>query len=161
MYGSSSQFLCSSSNTSDDYLLTVTKSPAEAIERDEEPMTALLGAQLLGDYKVTDLPDDGSTTQACSVDQPFVTTALLAHIKFLEAECSRLQNSESKILYNNIFGIDQIKHDDCLVSFCMDIPSFAILLGFFSSLDLLWISCNTGVVNKMLRNDNVQRNLLL
>ena len=112
-----------------------------------------------GDYQVIDLPDNGSTAQASSAaDQPLVTTALLARIEFLEAECSRLQNSASKILR---FGIDQIKHDDCLVSFYTGFPSFAIFWHFFSSLGLLWISCNIGVVNKVLRNDNVQRNLLL
>ena len=93
------------------------------MERDEEPMTALVGEQLLGDYQVIDLPDDGSTAQACSADQPLVTTAILARIEFLEAECSRLQNSESKILH---FRIDHIKHDDCLVSFYTGFPSFAI-----------------------------------
>ena len=129
---SSSRVLCSSSNTSDDHLPAVTKSPAEAMERDEEPMTALVGEQLLGDYQVIDLPDDGSTAQACSAtDQPLVTTALLARIEFLEAECSRLQNSESKILH---FGIDQIKLDNCLVSFYTGFPSFAIFLAFFQFL---------------------------
>ena len=129
------------------------------MERDEEPMTALVGEQLLGDYQVIDLPDDGFTAQACSAaDQPLVTTALLARIEFLEAECSRLQNSESKILH---FGIDQIKHNDCLVSFYTGFPSFTIFLAFFQFLGLLWISCNIGVVNKVLRNHNVQRNLLL
>ena len=128
---SSSRVLCSS-NTSDDHLLAVTESPAEAMERDEEPMTALVGEQLLGDYQVIDLPDNGSTAQASSAaDQPLVTTALLARIEFLEAECSRLQNSASKILR---FGIDQIKHDDCLVSFYTGFPSFAIFLAFFQFL---------------------------
>ena len=102
------------------------------MERDEEPMTALVGEQLLGDYQVIDLPDNGSTAQASSAaDQPLVTTALLARIEFLEAECSRLQNSASKILR---FGIDQIKHDDCLVSFYTGFPSFAIFLAFFQFL---------------------------
>ena len=41
---SSSRVLCSSS------LPTVTESPAEAMERDEEPMTAFVGEQLLDDY---------------------------------------------------------------------------------------------------------------
>ena len=51
----------------------------------------------MGDYQVIDLPDNGSTAQASSAaDQPLVTAALLARIEFLEAECSRLQNSESK-----------------------------------------------------------------
>ena len=60
---SSSRVLCSSNN-SDDHLPAVTESPAEAMERDEEPMTALVGEQLLGDYQVIDLPDNGSTAQA-------------------------------------------------------------------------------------------------
>ena len=106
---------------------TITKSTAEAIERVEEPMTALLGEQLLDDYQVIDLPYDGSTTQACSVDQPLVTTALLARIEFLESECSRLQNCERKVQH---FGIDQIKHDDHLVSFYTGFPSFAIIFQF-------------------------------
>ena len=131
---SSSRVLCSSSNTSilaHDHLPTITESPAEAIERVEEPMTALVGEQLLDDYQVIDLPDDGSTTQACSVDQPLVTTALLARIEFLESECSRLQNCERKVQH---FGIDQIKHDDHLVSFYTGFPSFAIFLAFFQFL---------------------------
>ena len=122
---SSSRVLCSSS------LPTVTELPAEAMERDEEPMTAFVGEQLLDNYQVNDLPDDGSTTQVCSTDQPLVTTALLARIEFLEAECSRLQNSERKILH---FGIDQIKHNDQLVSFYTGFPSFAIFLAFFQFL---------------------------
>lgn len=162
---SSSRVLCSSSNTSilaHDHLPTITESPAEAIKRVEEPMTALVGEQLLDDYQVIDLPDDGSTTQACSVDQPLVTTALLACIEFLESECSRLQNCERKVQH---FGIHQIKHDDRLVSFYTGFPSFAIFLAFFQFLGpvvgKLRVSYNTGVANKMLRNDNVQRNLLL
>ena len=128
---SSSRVLCSS-NTSNDHLPAVTESPAEAMERDEETMTALVGEQLLGDYQVIDLPDNGSTAQASSAaDQPLVTTALLARIKFLEAECSRLQDSANKILR---FEIDQIKHDDCLVSFYTGFPSFAIFLAFFQFL---------------------------
>ena len=131
---SSSRVLCFSSNTSilaHDHLPTITTSPAEAIERVEEPMTALVGEQLLDDYQVIDLPYDGSTTQACSVDQPLVTTVLLARIEFLESECSRLQNCERKVQH---FGIDQIKHDDCLVSFYTGFPSFAIFLEFFQFL---------------------------
>ena len=134
-----------------------TKSPAEAIERVEEPMTTLVGEQLLGHYLVIDLPDDGSTAQACSADQPLVTTALLAHIEFLESECSRLQNSERNIQH---FGIDQIKHAPSGVLYT-GFPSFATFLAFFSSLGQFWISYNTEVANKMLRKDNVQRNLLL
>ena len=158
---SSSRVLCFSSNSSilaHDHLPTVTESPAEAIERIEEPMIALVGDQLLDDYQVTDLPDDGSTTQACSVDQPLVTTAQVARIEFLECEYSRSQNCERK---DQHFVIDQIKHDDHLVSFYTGFPSIAIFLAFFSSLNQLWVSYNTGVANKMLRKVNVQRNLFL
>ena len=69
--GSSSRVLCSSNNTSilaHDYLPTITESPAEAIERVEEPMSTLVGEWLLDDYQVINLPDDGPITQACSVD---------------------------------------------------------------------------------------------
>ena len=75
---------------------TVIKSFAEAIATDNEPMTALVGEQLLDDYQVIDLPNDGSTSESCSADQHLVNTALLARIEILEAECSRLQNSERK-----------------------------------------------------------------
>ena len=101
----------SSSTSALAHLPTVTESPAEAMEKDAEPMTALVGEQLLDDYQVIDLPDDGSTAKTCSADQHLVTTALLARIEFLEAECSKLHNSERK---GQHFGIDQIKHDDCL-----------------------------------------------
>ena len=113
-------------------LPTVTESPAEAMATDAEPMTALVGEQLLDNYQVIDLPDDGSTTKDCSADH-LVNTALLARIEFLEAECSRLQNSEQNLKVQQ-FGIDQVKHDDHLVSFYTGFPSFAIFLAFFQFL---------------------------
>ena len=75
----------------------VIESSAETIATDTEPMTALVGEQLLDNYQVIDLPNDGSTSESCSADQHLVNTALLARIEILEAECSRLQNSEMKI----------------------------------------------------------------
>ena len=148
----------SSSTSALAHLPTVTESPAEAMEKDAEPMTALVGEQLLDDYQVIDLPDDGSTAKTCSADQHLVTTALLARIEFLEAECSKLHNSERK---GQHFGIDQIKHDDCLVSFYTGFLPLLYFRHFFSFLGQLWTSCSIGVVNQMLRNDNVQRSLLL
>ena len=112
-------------------LPTVIESSAETIATDNEPMTALVGEQLLDNYQVIDLPNDGSTSESCSADQNLVNTALLARIEILEAECSRLQSSERKYQH---FGIDQIKHDDYLVSFYTGFPSFAIFLAFFQFL---------------------------
>ena len=93
-------------------LPTVTESSAEAISTDAEPMTVLVGEQLLDDYQVIDLPDDPSTMtdneagpSSASADEGLVSTALLDRIEFLEAECSRLQKNESKRQH---FGIDAI-----------------------------------------------------
>ena len=111
-------------------LQTVTESSVETAPTDSEPMTVLVGEQLLDDYRVIDLPDDPSTTEAgpSSADEGLVNTALLARIEFLEAECTRLQKSDRKQQY---FGIDKIKHDDHLISFYTGFPSFAIFLSFY------------------------------
>ena len=56
---------------------------------DAEPMTMLMGEQLLDDYQVIiNLPDNPYTTEAgpSSADESLVSTALLACIEFLEAE---------------------------------------------------------------------------
>ena len=45
-------------------LQTVTESSVETAPTDSEPMTVLVGEQLLDDYRVIDLPDDPSTTEA-------------------------------------------------------------------------------------------------
>ena len=76
-------------------LQTVTELSAPT---DSEPMTVLVGEQLLDDYRVIDLPDDPSTTEAgpSSADEGLVNIALLARIEFLEAECTRLQKRERK-----------------------------------------------------------------
>ena len=111
-------------------LQTVTESLVETAPTDSEPMTVLVGEQLLDDYRVIDLPDDPSTTEATpsSADEGLVNTALLAHIEFLEADCTRLQKSDRKQQH---FGIDKIKHDDHLISFYTGLPSFAIFLSFY------------------------------
>ena len=111
-------------------LQTVTESSVETAPTDSEPMTVLVGEQLLDDYRVIDLPDDPSTTEATpsSADEGLVNTALLARIEFLEAECTRLQKSDRKQQH---FGIDKIKHDDHLISFYTGFPSFAIFLSFY------------------------------
>ena len=74
-------------------------------------MTVLVDEQLLDNYRVIDLPDDPSMTEAgpSSADEGLVNTALLACIEFLEAECTRLQKSDTKQQH---FGIDEIKHDN-------------------------------------------------
>ena len=79
-------------------LQTVTELSAETAPTNSEPMTVLVGEQLLDDYRVIDLPDDPSTTEAgpSSADEGLVNIALLARIEFLEAECTRLQKRDRK-----------------------------------------------------------------
>ena len=107
-------------------LQTVTESSVETAPTDSEPMTVLVGEQLLDNYRVIDLPNDPSTTEAApsSADEGLVNTALLARIEFLEAECTRLQKSDRKQQH---FGIDKIKHDDHLISFIQDYYIFIFL----------------------------------
>ena len=115
-------------------LQTVTELSAETAPTDSEPMTVFMGEQLLDDYRVIDLPEDPSTTEASlsSADEGLVNTALLARIEFLEAECTRLQKSDRKQQH---FGIDEIKQDDHLIHFYTGFPSFAILLSFYHFLE--------------------------
>ena len=96
-------------------------------------MTVLVGEQLLDDYRVIDLPDDPSTTEAApsSADEGLVSTTLLARIEFLEAECTRLQKSDRKQQH---FVIDEIKHDDHLIFF----NSVSLLCYIFIFLSLPW-----------------------
>ena len=109
-------------------LPTVIKLSTETMATDTEPMTALMGEQLLDNYQVIDLSNDEFTSESCLADQLFINTALLACSEILKAEYSRLQSSERK---HQHFKIDQIKHDDYLVSFYTGFPSFAIFLEFF------------------------------
>lgn len=80
-------------------LPTVIELPAETAATDAESITVLVGEQLQDDYQVIDLTVAPSTTKTHS---NLVSTALLAHIEFLEAECSRLPNSRRKSQH---FGI--------------------------------------------------------
>ena len=68
-----------------------------------------------------------STTVAA--EQNLVSTALLARIEALEAENTRLKkhllSKETK------FGMEQIKHDDHLVSFYTRFKSYVVFQAFF------------------------------
>ena len=58
---------------------------AESITTEVEPMTVSIGEQLIDNYQVKQLPDDGCSTATSSSQQHLVGTALLACIEFLEA----------------------------------------------------------------------------
>ena len=85
----------------------------ESTTTEPEPMTVSVGEQLIDNYQVTELPDDGSTTTTSSSQQHLVETALLARIEFLEAKLEKQNNDKSTDHKNSQpFSIDQIKHDD-------------------------------------------------
>ena len=107
-------------------------------------MTVSVGEQLIDNYQVTELPDDGSTTATSSLQQNLVETALLARIEFLEAQLEKLQSNEKKSKKSQPFSIDQIKHNDHLVSFYTGFPSFAMFWSFTSFLDHLLTNFITG-----------------
>jgi len=94
-------------------------------------MTVSIGEQLIDNYQVTELPDDGSTATSSS-QQHLVETALLARIEFLDAQLEKLQ--KNKMTKSQPFSIDQIKHNDHLVSFYTGFPSFAVFLEFYQFL---------------------------
>ena len=104
------------------------------------PLTALAGEQLEVDYHVHELPGECESAQGSTsvwpslsttavAEQNLVSTALLAHIEALEAENTRLKkhllSKETK------FGMEQIKHDDSLVSFYTRFKSYVVFLAFF------------------------------
>ena len=102
----------------------------ESTTTEVEPMTVSVGEQLIDNYQVTELPDDGSTTATSSSQQHLVETALLTRIEFLEAQLERLQD-DKKSTDLKPFSIDQIKQDDHQVSFYTGFPSFAVFLEFY------------------------------
>ena len=59
-------------------------------------MTVSVGEQLIDNYQVTELPDDGCSTPTCSSQQHLVETALLARIEFLEAQLEKLKSTDHK-----------------------------------------------------------------
>lgn len=110
---------------------------AEQTTTEVVPMIVSVGEQLMDNYQVTELPDDGSTTVTSSSHQHLVETALLARIEFLEAQLEKLQNNDKQSTdhkKSQPFSIDQIKHDDHLVSFYTGFPSFAMFLEFYQFL---------------------------
>ena len=56
-------------------------------------------------------------------------TALLARIEFLEAQLKKLKSTDHK--KSQPFSIDQIKHNDHLISFYKGFPSFDLFLEFY------------------------------
>ena len=92
----------------------------------ESPLTAFAGVQLEVDYQVHELPDDNTDNTAeettpwpsvpTSEDQSLVSAGLIAHIEVLEAENMMLKTCLSS-KGTARFGIEKIKHDDCLISF--------------------------------------------
>ena len=68
---------------------------AESTTIEIEPMTVSVGEQLIDNYQVTELPDDGCSTATCSSQQHLVETALLARIEFLEAQLEKLKSTDN------------------------------------------------------------------
>ena len=108
------------------------------------PLTALAGEQLEDDYQVHELPSASDITDTIaegtpgpsvpsSEDQGLVSTALLTRIKVLEAENARLKSCLS-VKVTAHFGVDQIKHDDHLISFYTGFSSYVTLMAFFQFL---------------------------
>jgi len=79
-------------------------------------MIVPVGKQLVDNYQVIELPDDGSNT-ATSSARHLVETALLARIEFLEVQLAKMENNDKKSTdrKKSLFSIEQIKHDDHLV----------------------------------------------
>ena len=124
-----------------------------------EPMTVSVGKQLIDNYQVTELPDDGSTTATSSSQQHLVETALLARIEFLEVQLEKIQNDKKSTDYKP-FSIDQIKQDDHQVSFYTGFPSFAVFLEFYQFLGPAVDKLHYWGTNQVLERDNVLQNLL-
>lgn len=106
----------------------------------EPPLVVVPGEQLEVDYQVHELPSDraeGTAEQtspgpstSTSGDQSLVNMTLLARIEVLEAENVRLKTCLSN-KRPVPFGIDQIKHDDRLISFYTGFSSYTVLMAFF------------------------------
>ena len=74
-----------------------------------------------------------STTPADTDVSTTVNVSLIARIQFLEAENSKLRHQLSQT-GKSVFRIEQIMHDDSLVSLYTGFPSYAVLLAFFEFL---------------------------
>ena len=103
------------------------------------PLTVAIGEQLHMDYQVHELPSEcvpesqtprPSAAAAPSEDILF-NVALMAKIESLEAENARLKKClEKSDRKPTPFSVDQIQHDDSLVSFYSGFTSYAIFLAF-------------------------------
>ena len=85
---------------------------AESTTIEVDPMTVLVGKQLIDNYQVTEFPDNGCTTATSSSQQHLVETTFLACIEFLEAQLEKPQNNDKKFTGHKPFSIDQIKQND-------------------------------------------------
>ena len=135
-YGSGYSSSSSASTNTSSFPQLSTGDDGESTTNEPELMTVSVGEQLIDNYQVTELPDDGSTTATSSSQQHLVETALLARIEFLEAQLGKLQNNDKSTDHKKSqpFSIDQIKHDDHQVSFYTGFPSFAVFLEFYQCL---------------------------
>ena len=77
-YGSGNSSSSSASTSTSCLPQLSTVHDAESTTTEVEPMTVSVGKQLIDNYQVTELPDDGSTTATSSSQQHLVETALLA-----------------------------------------------------------------------------------
>jgi hypothetical protein len=106
----------------------------------ESPLTALAGEQFQVDYQVHELPSASDTTAEStprpslpsSEDQVLVSTALLTRIEVLEAENARFKTCLSAKATIH-FGIDQIKHNDHLISFYTGFSSYLAFFWFLGT----------------------------
>ena len=81
------------------------------------------------DFCVHELPSTDSQAKCTfdSSDRNVISEALLARIKVLEAENKKLREKQKERKY---FRLEDIQHDDKLVSFYTGFVSFGILLSF-------------------------------
>ena len=92
-----------------------------------EPTTVSVDKQLIDNYQVAELSDDGCSTPTCSSQQHLVETALLARLSFWRLSW---KSSSPQIIRNPNLSIDQIKHNDHLISFYTGFPFFDLFLEF-------------------------------
>ena len=101
-------------------------------------LTVLAGGQLEVDHELPGECQSGQDTTSVSpsvstaAEQNLVSTALLARIEALEAENTSLKKHALSKDAN--FGMEQIKHDDRLVSFYTGLKSYVVFLAFFQFL---------------------------
>ena len=153
-YGSGNSTGSSASTNTSSFPQLSTVDDSESTTTKPEPMIVSVGTQLIDNYQVTELPDNGSTTATSSSQQHLVETALLACIEFLVAQLEKLQNNDKSTDHKKSqpFSIDQIKHNGHQVSFYTGFLSFAVFWNFTSFLDLQLTNSITGEPNLMLES---------